>query len=284
MSAYHWLFYALFVSQMLTVYVCFPRRILSRVRYVIKEYPPSTHPKLYPVPVEVVEKRLTIYRMMNLVVLFAGFALVIRGLSAPSEEMLNWDSQSMLSIYFMLQMAPLMLLERSIFKYFRLMRRATPRTIRRAELQPRHLLDFVSPALVGVAIVTYVAVMLLVLYVRQNPFPGFAGDVNFIYITGTNLFLAVMAIGHIYGKRKDPHQAYEDRLKHIALTVRFLLFSSILANIFLTIMFVLPAFGLRRLDDLFMMLFFHLCVLVGAQALRIDDMDFDVYKEDPALT
>jgi hypothetical protein len=280
---YQVLFYTLFLSQILTVYVCFPRRILSRVRYVIKQYPPSTYPKLYPVPVEVVERRLGTYRLMNLGVLVVGLALVLRGLSSPTEEMLNWDSQSVLAIYFFLQMSPLLILERSVFKYFRLMRGVTPRTVRRAELQPRHLFDFVSPALVGVAIVSYVAIMLLLLYVRQDPFPGFAGDVNFIFITGLNVSMAAVAVRLIYGKKRDPHQAYQDRLKHIALRVRTLVFTCIVANTFLTIMFVLPAFELRRFDDLFEMLYFQVLVLVGSQALRIDDMDFDVYKEDPAV-
>jgi len=280
MPEYNTVFYAIFLSQVLLISVYVPRKILSRLRHVIEKYPPSTYPKLYPVPVDVVEKGLRTYRIMNLPVLLIGLLLALVGVFSPSEEMLRWDSQSVLTFYFFLQVCPLFLVERSGFKYFRLMRKANSRTTRKAELHPRRLFDFVSPTLVSMAIFSYIVVMLLVLYVIRHPFPGFAGPINIVMITALNLLFAGAVIRFLSGKKGNPHQAHADRLKGIAIAVKMMVLTSIAVNVFLAIVFVLPALGLRNLGDLFQMLFFQLCVVIGSQALRIDNIDFEVYKED----
>ena len=65
----HTLFHIVFLSQILLISAYFPRKILGRMKYVFETYPPSTYPKLYPVPVNVVEKGLRTYRIMNLPIL-----------------------------------------------------------------------------------------------------------------------------------------------------------------------------------------------------------------------
>ncbi len=283
MPEYNTVFYAIFLSQVLLISVYVPRQLLSRVRHVIEKYPPSTYPKLYPVPVNVVEKGLRTYRIMNLPILLIGMLLVLVGVFSPSEEMLRWDSQSVLMFYFLLQVCPLMLVERSGFKYFRLMRKANSRTTRKAELHPRRLFDFVSPTLVSMAIFSYIVVILLVLYVIRHPFPGFAGPINIVMITAVNILFAGIVVKNLYGKRGDPHQAHADRLKGIAIAEKMMVVTSIVVNLFLAIVFVLPALNLRDLGDLFQMLFFQLCVVIGSRTLRIDNIDFEVYKDDPLV-
>ena len=68
---------------------------------------------------------------MNLFALLAGFVLLFIGLYSPTEEMLNWDSISVLGLYFLLQYSPFMIT--SGFAYFNLKRRPDSRTIRKAE-------------------------------------------------------------------------------------------------------------------------------------------------------
>ena len=282
MPEYVW-FYLIFSSQVLLISYYFPRKMTSRMRHVIDKYPPSTHPKLYPVPIETVEKGLRTYRMMNRFILLAGVALVANGIYSPTDEMLNWDSQSVILFYFILQFSPVLLLERLGVKYFSLMRQANSRTTRKAELHPRRLFDFVSRRLVYVAISTYIVVILIILYVSQDPFPGFVGYWNILFVTAMNGFLAAVVVWTLHGKRRDPHQAYEDRLKQIEMGVNTLVLTSILGTVFLSILFVLPALELRNLTDMAAMLFLQLCAVVGFQALRIDDTNFDVYKKDPLV-
>ena len=277
------LFYVIFLSQVLLISFYLPRQVLSRVRHVVDTYPPSTHPKLYPVPIDTVEKALRTYRNLNTVALLAGFALVLIGVSSPSEEMLNWDSQSVLLIYFFLQISPLIFGARTGVKYFRLMRNTRSRTTRTAELHPRRLFDFVSPTFVGVAILTYITLLLLILYIRQNPFPGFAGYVNIFAVTALNMALAAIGYAAILAPRRDPHQAYEDRLRQIELVVKTIVLTSIVANTFLAMTFVLPALGLRDFTDMFSMLYYQLCAVISFRAFRIDNMSLEVYKEDLAV-
>ena len=52
----HMLFHVVFLGQVLLISFYFPRKMLSRMRYVFETYPPSTYPKLYPKPVEYYKK------------------------------------------------------------------------------------------------------------------------------------------------------------------------------------------------------------------------------------
>ncbi len=167
------IFHFVFLSQVLLISFYLPRAILSRVRYVVETYPPSKYPKLYPAPIEAVEKAQRNYRYMNLFALLAGFVLLFIGLYSPTEEMLNWDSVSVLGLYFLLQYSPFMIT--SGFAYFNFKRRADSRTIRKADLHPRRLFDFISPVTIGIAIFVYVAFVGFIIYVRQFEFSWFGG-------------------------------------------------------------------------------------------------------------
>ena len=60
------LFYFVFLSQIILLSLYFPRKMLSRIKYVFKTYPPSEYPKLYPEPIEYYEKARRNYRKINL--------------------------------------------------------------------------------------------------------------------------------------------------------------------------------------------------------------------------
>ena len=222
MPMHIWLFYAVVLSQVLLVSFVFPRQLLSRVRAVVETYPPSTYPKLYPVPVEDIEKAQRTYKHLNTLALLAGLVLVSTSVYARRVEMLNWDSQTVLFLYTVLQLSPHLFAARLVSRYFKRMRQANPRTIRNADLHPRRLFDFISPTMVGVAIFTYLAFIALVLFIRRDPFAGFAGYWNIAGITGLNLLFAGVAFRTLYGKKQDPHRAHEDRLREMQLNVKSL--------------------------------------------------------------
>ena len=46
------LFYVAFLCQILLMSYYFPNKLLARMRHVVTTYPPTTHPKLYPKPIE----------------------------------------------------------------------------------------------------------------------------------------------------------------------------------------------------------------------------------------
>jgi hypothetical protein len=87
-------------------------------------------------------------------------------------------------VYFMVQMLPLILMEIYGFAYFRLMRKADLRTSRKAELHPRRLFGFVSPTIVVLAILMYIACLLFYYYIHQFQFQ-MSNDTFVISITLT---------------------------------------------------------------------------------------------------
>ena len=251
------------------------------MRYVFETYSPSTYPKLYPKPIEYYKKSQRNYRIINLSILLAGLLIlaVLLGYSRSGK----WD-HVIAGWYFMVQFVPVMLLDLSELKESKLMRIADSRTTRKAELHPRRLFDFISPTIIGVAIVTYIAFILLVLYIGQFEFPWFGGYWNIVVVTTFNLCFAGIILRFMYGKKLNPHQAYEDRIRHIEIIVKILVFTSIAATMFIALIVVLAALDLRHLQPIAQSLYFQLVAVICFQAYRIDYKNFEVYKEDPAAT
>lgn len=279
------LFYSVFLSQVILISFYFSRKILSRMKYVVETYPPSQYPKLYPVSIDKVEKGQRIFRNMNLLVLLAGLILVLIGFLSGYSPNDNEDG-IFLTIYFVAQFFPMILAEISGFKYFKLMRKANSRTTRKAELHPRRLFDFISPALLGIAIFMYFAVIVLVLYINQFQFYwGSKAFMNIIILTAGNLLFAGIITWNLYGKKLDPYQAYKDRMRQIGLTVKSLVLISIAATMCLAIVVVFDKFNLDNLMPTVMSLYFQLLAVISYQStvpvLQIDNTNFEVYKEEP---
>ncbi len=234
-------------------------------------------------PIDTAEKAQRNYRNMNLLALLAGLGLVFIGVYSPSEEMLNWDTISVLTIYMAVQYSALLIAATSGFTYFNLKRRIDSRTTRKAELHPRRLFDFVSPAMVGLAIVVYLAFIWLVLYIRQFEFPWFGGYWNIFGVTAINLLFAGIIIQNLYGKKKDPYQAHEDRIRHIELSVKILICSSIAATVFVATAIIVKALDLGYLQPISFSVYCQLLAIMSFRAFRIDNVNFEVYKEDPLV-
>jgi hypothetical protein len=162
------------------------------------------------------------------------------------------------------------------------MRNTDSRTTRKAELQPRRLFDFISPKMIGLAVLVYLAFAVFILYIRQFDYPWFGGYENIVGVTATNLFFAGIIIWNMYGKRLDPYQAYEDRKRQIELLVKQMVFISIAATTYIAIDVVLAILDLRNLQPTVMSLYFQLIAVISLRALRLDTINFEVYKEDPS--
>src|SRR3982751_6337062 len=73
------LFCLVFLSQVLLISWFYPRRVINRWRYVLQNFPPSTHPRLYPYPPEYLGRWLRNIARLNLAIVVAGL-LIIAGL------------------------------------------------------------------------------------------------------------------------------------------------------------------------------------------------------------
>ncbi len=273
------LFYLLFFSQAALVSLYFPFKIIRRVKRVISAHPPSEFPKLYPKSPESILRGLEFYKSLNLFIFLIGFALAFHGVLTPGQELLNWDNQSVVLGYFFLQMTPMLIADRFGLNYYKLMREAYP--LRKAELRPRRLLHFIHPGYIAAAVITYVLFVLLVIYVNQNPFPGFAGYWNILLVTILNLVYAGVIGLNLYGKKKDPHQSQRDRNRQLALLIKKHVLFSILGTGFLGILFILPALELRHFTDISIVVYLHICAALAFKTLHPDETNFDVYRERP---
>jgi hypothetical protein len=278
------LFHLVFLSQVLLLSFFLPRMLLRRAHHVLETYPPESYPKLYPVSFATVRRAMGAYSALNFVMLAVGLALVLIRFYAASEEMLNGDTSLVITAYFFLQFAPMVVPGVAGFTYVQLQRKADRRTTRKAELRPRRLFDFVSPAVVGLAVAVYLAFVLLVAYVRQFDFPWFGGYWNVIGITFVNLLFAGLIVHTLRGKRKDPYQTHEDRRRQMGITLRSLVWISILGTAFIALSIGLSAFELRHLNPIFTSLYLQLIAVISFRSFRIDDVDFEVYRDEPLTT
>ncbi len=269
-------FYAVFLSQILLISFYYPRQIVGRMKRLRETHPPSAYPKLYPRPAEYYTRSRRNYWRWNLVVLLLGFS-ILAALWLFSESGV-WAYNIAIG-YFFLQLIPALSLDLSFLREFKLMRKVDSR--RKASLSPRRLSDFVPPLLGGAALITYLAFVFFVFYVQQFDFPWFGGYWNVVGVTFMNLCFGAILLWSVYGRKLNPHQAYEDRVAQITKLVRILLFISIAATVFVALTVTLAAWELRNLQPIAVSLYFQLLAVISFQAYRIDQANFEVYKEDP---
>ncbi|MFT4590116.1 MAG: hypothetical protein ACI9VS_003825 [Candidatus Binatia bacterium] len=276
----HALFHLFLLSQILVISFYYPNRLLGRLNHVFETYPPATHPRLYPKPIESYRTSHRNYMIANRIIILAGFFLLAGLIITPRSG--DWD-KAILTWFFMLQIVPLFLLDLGALREFKLMRNANPNATRRAELRPRHLFDFVSPAYLGVAIATYIAFAAFIIFVNQFEFPWFGGYQNVVGITAMNLFFAGIVLWNMYGKKPNPLQANEDRMRQIEMSVKVLMFTSIAATIFISLSIVLSAFELNHLQAIVQAVYFQILAVASFQCYLQPSTNFEVYKDDPAL-
>ena len=274
------LFFIAFLGQIFLISYYFPRKMLSRERFVIDNYPPSSYPKLYPKPIEEYEKDLR--RTGQLFNFILGIGLLLWVVMLRFVPANVWDECA--GFYFILQFLPMIYLELSAFETYKLMRIKNERSTRSAELRPRHLFDFVSPILVGAAVFIYVALMLFILFMSQNElYVGNAANTKMISITVSNLLLAGIIYINIYGKKLNPHRSNKDRLNQIEIVVKQVVLISIAGTGYIGFDTVVDYLSLSELIPIFQCLFLQLLAVISLWGLRsgnISDIDFDVYKKE----
>lgn len=279
----NFLFITIFLAQILIVSYYLPGRIRNRIRHVFITCPPDKYPNLYPKPVEYYQLALQLFWGVSLAILVAGlvilFVLVVKSpdLSASNPE--RWD-QALVTAWFFVQMLPMVLLEIGVMKYYRAMRETNPKTTRTAALRPRRLFDFISPIWIGSAILAYVAFAAFIVYMRQFNYPWFGGYANIVGVTFANLLFAGVVAWNMYGKKLNPHQANEDRMKEIRLVAKQMAFMSIAITLHVTLSIALATWDSRHLQGPIMSLFYQLIALIAFQTVRTENIDFEVYKGD----
>lgn len=274
------LLYILFLIQIFYISFHFPHSLLRQMRLVIELHPQSKYPKLYPVSVEVLEIWMKRYLGINYLILCLGLFIVAYGAITGVEEMLGINSLAVVFSFFMLQYMPMLMLEFSSFKYLRKMREANTQTKRTADLSPRKLSDYFDPKWVFITIASHFFFIGLIVFFIYNPFKGFGGTTNLVVLFLTDLFFISLIAWHVYGKKRDPYQAKEDRVRVIKNIARGMFITSNLVVAFVSFSLINKAYGSPELKESAMVFYFIILAIISLRSMLVDvkKVNFDVYK------
>lgn len=277
--SYNELFVLVYLSQVVLISIIMPSWVVDRFNEMTEKYPPEGYPKLYPVSVSKLRSSMNSFKYMNRVAAGIGLLILATTILMSASELLGWDSQSMLTITFLIQVAPFIFLSYSGIKYQQIMRKVNQSTIRSANLKPRVLSLFISPPYIAFSVLSFVAYVAMVLYIQRNPFPGFAGYWNILFVFLLNVFYFLMVHKTIANRKSDPHQSQEDRMIHISLVSKILVMGAIFANLFLTTSLLLSVLELRHIGDIIQSLYFQLVALMMSQTTTYKPEDYYVYQK-----
>ena len=264
------LFSIVFLSQIVLVSIFIPSRIVKRMSFVFETYPPATHPLLYPKPLAHYIARRKSYVIANYVIAGVGFsALVVSMLEPRGRAILNGLA---------VQISPLIWIEASIRNELKLMRSVNPRTTRTAELNPRKLFDVLTPALFWTTALAYIGFWVFIAWFRQFGYPWFGGFQNNFIITGLNVFFAAILLWYMYGKKLNPHQSEDDRMRIIRSVATVMCLVSIAVTLYAVVTIFLSAEDARAFQPFARSVYFQVVILISVQTYRVDLLDFDVYR------
>ena len=279
------IFYALLTSQLVLMSFYFPRRIHQRMQTAFYTYTPDQYPRLYPKPASYYERLHQNYRLANQLLLILGCSVMMAmlaidfDLSAKHAQMVPWA-------IFMIQMMPQLALELAEFKQLKLMRQSDQRTTRKAELSPRRLFDIVPRPLFTVTII-----ILTVSFVLD----AFMNDFNIGFDTSTFYRWLILGLGNmgfalgawwlIYARKKNPYQSGTERKLQARANISSMLSVSIGMSLFVVISETIDTYELVRLSPAAMSLYCQLIAMASLSTmlntLRLDRLDFEVYREEP---
>lgn len=276
------LFFLLFISQIWLISYFFPRKIVFRVDYILKNYPENTHPKLYPEGAEKIKVLRSLYLMINnlMIIIGAGLLIYFSLISAQYAETQEFE-ESVPLMFGMLQFVPLFVLEILGYRQMRLMREANTATKRKAHLEVRNLREYISPILLTATLATYLAFILFEIWST----PSFTNE-NFLIkvacISLTNLVFIISGYRMFSGKKKDPHQSDEDRKALNKVALPNLCYISMFVTGFVAAQTFLNIHDASYYQVLINCLYFQVLALITLNNLQgrtdITQIDFSGYK------
>lgn len=284
------IFGIVFLGQIFLSSYYFPRKLLARMETVRDSYPRDQYPRLYPKSADYYTIGLWLFKLATRIIFALGFVIIFAVLFWVDHSSFADDgfiSEAFPAAYGMIQFLPLMALEFSEFSQFKLMRKAHVATTRTADLRRRGLFDLVSPRLLGLTAALFFGAILVDLYAHQFTIAwGHDTVERSIVFTVTNLLLAAVGTWLLYGRKLNPYQASGDRARHIKANLQSFLYLSMALSVFWMTQAIDDRFDLDFLDATIMSLYFQLVVFLSIghvlRNLRLEDMNFEVYKNSHA--
>lgn len=265
-------FLAMFMVQILAMSVLYPAWFIRYWRTQAANVPAERLAQSYPdVDIGLAQERFFArYRALNRVIAVLGAVLL--GWLFSYMRHPDWDDgpvEALVTVYFLVQtLLPLGLVGWLAVRFDKAHKRPSPHGKRTAILQRRGLFDFVSPAVVSVAALSYFLFGGLVFYIQQDPFPGFAGPL--VNIGGITLVYALNALcvyQMLYGKRATPFETHAGRLRTIGATVKSCVYACIACVVFLSLNFTLVLLEQQRWEPFALSVYFVIVAFVCSMGL-----------------
>ena len=263
-------FLAAFTVQILTVSVLYPAWFIRYVRVQATRLPAERLAQLYPgVDLRHAQERfLKQYRALNTGITVLGLLLLVWLFSYVRRP--DWDTGRVVILvtayFFVAQVLPIFIVVWIGVRFHKKHKRPVPDGKRTALLQRRGLFDFISPFVVLMAVLSYLMFAAFVIYLRQQPFPGFAGLVNLGVVTLVYALNASVLYRVLYGK-KNPFETHAGRLHTIGLTVKSSVYSCIVVVVYLSLNLSLGMLDLRRWEPFALSLFFVITALLASMGV-----------------
>ncbi len=239
-------FLAVFTLQLLAMSVLQPVRLSRYIRLKSASLPAERLAQLYPgVDLDLARERfLTRYRAVNTAIAVLG--LLVLGWLFTYMRRPDWNDDPVILLsaaYFMLQLAPILFVSWVGFKFNKELRHSALEGKRKATLQRRGLFDYISPFMVFLAVAGYFLFVGFVLYVQQEPFPGYGliGVLTLAYALQAHVIYR-----NLYGKKSNPFETHAGRVHAIGLTVKTTVYGCIICTLFFAFVFTVDMLDLKR--------------------------------------
>jgi hypothetical protein len=278
------IFYIAFFSQIWLISYYYPKRILGRMHYIFEHCPADKYAKLYPKGYEKTLEGKTLYKLLNVIILTIGFVILISFVVANQLGNIKLEHFSFLPFaYGFLQAVPFLLLEVSAVKQLRLMRNLNVQTKRQADLSPRNVFTYVSPARIFSAVVMFFVCIYIMFSLND-----FEVSFDIMILTGSMILCNALFLGLgcvlLNGKKLDPHQSSQDRQKMTMATFRSYTSISILVSVFFIINRLVEQYSIDIWEPLINSLYWQSVVLLSTGAMlkltTLEDVNYEVYRTD----
>jgi hypothetical protein len=215
------------------------------------------------------ERFLTRYRALNTGIAVLG--LLLLGWLFSDLRRQDWGDrpvESLVIVYFMVQVfLPLCLVVWREVGLNKVRKRSLLEGKRKATLQRRGLFDFVSPAIVFLAALSYFLFAAWVIHIQQHPFPRFSGLINIGIITLVYALQASVVYAVLYGKKPNPFETHAGRVRMIGLVVKSCVYSCIACVVFCSLNFALGLLDLQRWEAFTLSVFFVVTALLSLMGM-----------------
>jgi len=286
------IFYIAFLGQIFLLSYYYPGKILARIKFVRETYPPAEYPRLYPKSKKHFLVGYKRFQWASRIIMAIGFVILYMIMFVVDQATFADDgfvSEAFPAAYGMLQFLPLMALEISEFSQFKQMREAQVGTTRTADMRRRGLFNFVTPRLFFLALTLFLVAVAYDFYV-QDLVTGINTDsmLRALILTASNLFLVGLGTWLMIGKKLNPHQSADDRVKHIGASLRSFLYTSMAMSVFWMVQITDDIYDLAFLDATILSIYFQAIAFLSIgtllRTMKLKDLDFEVYRDNPAAT